>query len=224
MRNSYTRRLRSGLRSTTSTRRSVAPQRWMPTSSDRRTATRPVTQAERRTASYGCAIRMATFTSHVVPSPPRADASIIFGSGVSSAPPGSLGGLLLAVSDIDAARADLVARGVDVSEVFHGTDAVFGSAERKIGPAPEHADYESFVSFGDPDGNGWLLQEVRPRLPGRGTGANFARVGDLAAALRDAAEAHGEHEAHNGGEYGDDWPEWYAAYMVAEQIGTELPA
>jgi catechol 2,3-dioxygenase-like lactoylglutathione lyase family enzyme len=156
--------------------------------------------------------------------PPGSDASIIFGTGVSSAPRGSLGGLLLVVSDIDAAHADLVARGVDVSEVFHGTDAVFGSAERKPGPAPEHADYQSFVSFSDPDGNGWLLQEVRTRLPGRMTGANFAQVGDLVEALRRAAEAHGEHEARNGGEYDDEWPDWYAAYMVAEHTGTELPA
>ena len=110
-----------------------------------------------------------------------------------------------------------------MSEVFHGVDAVFGSAERKSGAAPAHADYQSFVSFSDPDGNGWLLQEVNTRLPGRVTGASFARVGDLAKALQRAAEAHGEHEARNGGEYDEEWPEWYAAYMVAEQAGTELP-
>ena len=155
--------------------------------------------------------------------PPGSDASIIFGTGVSSAPPGSLGGLLLAVSDIDAAHADLVARDIDVSEVFHGVDAVFGSAERQEGADPDHGAYQSFVSFSDPDGNGWLLQEVRTRLPGRVTGASFKDAGDLAEALQRAAEAHGEHEARNGGEYDAEWPDWYAAYMVAEHAGTELP-
>ncbi len=156
--------------------------------------------------------------------PPGSDASIIFGTGVTSATPGSLSGLLLAVSDIDAAHADLVARGVDVSEVFHGVDSVFGSAERQAGADPDHGAYQSFVSFSDPDGNGWLLQEVRTRLPGRVTGAGFKDVDDLAEALQRAAEAHGEHEARNGGEYDHEWPDWYAAYMVAEQAGTELPA
>jgi hypothetical protein len=111
-----------------------------------------------------------------------------------------------------------------VSEVFHGTDAVFGGAERRFGAAPEHADYQSFVSFSDPDGNGWLVQEVNARLPGRATGASFARLSDLAETLQRAAEAHGEHEARNGGKYDEEWPDWYAAYMVAEQAGTELPA
>lgn len=102
--------------------------------------------------------------------PPGSGCSIIFGEGVSSAPPGSAEGLQLSVYDIDAARADLVARGVDVSEVFHDATGIFhraGDVGRVSGPAPEHADYGSFAAFGDPDGNGWLLQEIKTRLPGR---------------------------------------------------------
>lgn len=102
--------------------------------------------------------------------PPGSACSIIFGEGVTTAPPGSSEGLQLSVYDIDAARADLVARGVDVSETFHDETGVFhhaGTAGRVEGPAPEHADYGSFVSFNDPDGNGWLLQEIKTRLPGR---------------------------------------------------------
>jgi catechol 2,3-dioxygenase-like lactoylglutathione lyase family enzyme len=102
--------------------------------------------------------------------PPGSGCSIIFGTGVTSAPPGSAEGLQLAVYDIDAARADLVGRGVDVSELFHDTTGIFhhaGTAGRVSGPAPEHADYGSFAAFADPDGNGWLLQEIKTRLPGR---------------------------------------------------------
>jgi catechol 2,3-dioxygenase-like lactoylglutathione lyase family enzyme len=102
--------------------------------------------------------------------PPGSACSIIFGKGVTSASPGSSEGLQLAVYDIDEARADLVARGVDVSELFHDTTGIFhhaGSEGRVSGPAPEHADYGSFAAFSDPDGNGWLLQEIKTRLPGR---------------------------------------------------------
>jgi len=102
--------------------------------------------------------------------PPGSACSIIFGKGVTSAPPGSSEGLQLTVYDIDQARADLVARGVDVSELFHDTTGIFhhaGSEGRVSGPAPEHADYGSFAAFSDPDGNGWLLQEIKTRLPGR---------------------------------------------------------
>jgi catechol 2,3-dioxygenase-like lactoylglutathione lyase family enzyme len=102
--------------------------------------------------------------------PPGSACSIIFGEAVTSAPPGSIEGLQLSVYDIDAARADLVARGVEVSEVFHDATGIFhhaGTGGRVEGPAPEHADYGSFVSFSDPDGNGWLLQEIKTRLPGR---------------------------------------------------------
>jgi catechol 2,3-dioxygenase-like lactoylglutathione lyase family enzyme len=102
--------------------------------------------------------------------PPGSEASIVFGAGLSSAPVGSLDGLQLTVADIEAARDELVGRGVDVSEVFHDAGGAFhhaGTAGRVDGPAPEHADYGSFASFSDPDGNGWLLQEVRTRAPGR---------------------------------------------------------
>ena len=190
----------------------------------------PVSDAERSKVFYESlgwrldADFVFSETSRIVQfTPPGSDASIIFGTSVSSAPPGSVGGLLLAVSDIGAAHADLVARGIDVSEVFHGVDAVFGSAQRQAGADPDHGAYQSFVSFNDPDGNGWLLQEVRTRLPGRMTGARFKDFDDLPEALQRAAEAHGEHEARNGGEYDHEWPDWYAAYMVAEQAGTELP-
>jgi catechol 2,3-dioxygenase-like lactoylglutathione lyase family enzyme len=102
--------------------------------------------------------------------PPGSACSIIFGEGVTSAAPGSSSGLQLTVYDIDEARADLLQRGVDVSEPFHDVTGIFhhaGSEGRASGPAPEHADYGSFVAFSDPDGNGWLLQEIKTRLPGR---------------------------------------------------------
>ena len=102
--------------------------------------------------------------------PPGSTCSIIFGEGVTSAAPGSFEGLQLTVYDIDTARADLIGRGVDVSEPFHDVTGIFhhaGSTGRLRGPAPKHADYGSFASFSDPDGNGWLLQEVKTRLPGR---------------------------------------------------------
>jgi catechol 2,3-dioxygenase-like lactoylglutathione lyase family enzyme len=102
--------------------------------------------------------------------PPGSACSIIFGEGVTSAPPGSSEGLQLSVYDIDAARADLIGRGADVSELFHDVTGIFhhaGSEGRVSGPAPEHADYGSFAAFSDPDGNGWLLQEIKKRLPGR---------------------------------------------------------
>ena len=154
--------------------------------------------------------------------PTGSDASIIFGTGVTSATPGAGAALVLTVSDIDAAHDDLVARGIDVSDVFHDVKSVFGDAEREPGADPDHATYQSFVSFDDPDGNGWLLQEIRGRAPGRVAGATYPRTDDLAAALRRAAAAHGEHEAL-AGEYDAGWPEWYAAYLVAEQSGAELP-
>jgi catechol 2,3-dioxygenase-like lactoylglutathione lyase family enzyme len=102
--------------------------------------------------------------------PPGSEASIIIGRGITSAAPGSVEGLQLVVTDIDAARADLVGRGVDVSEVFHDSGGIFhhaGTTAREPGPAPEHSSYGSFVSFNDPDGNGWLMQEVKQRAPGR---------------------------------------------------------
>jgi catechol 2,3-dioxygenase-like lactoylglutathione lyase family enzyme len=159
--------------------------------------------------------------------PPGSEASVIFGNGVTSAVPGSVEDLQLTVFDIDKARDKLVGRGVAASEVFHDAGGVFhhgGTEGRVTGPAPEHADYGSFASFSDPDGNGWLLQEIKVRLPGRvsDTSTSYDDPPDLAKALRRAAAAHGEHEARTGKE-DPDWPDWYAEYMVREAAGEELP-
>jgi catechol 2,3-dioxygenase-like lactoylglutathione lyase family enzyme len=158
--------------------------------------------------------------------PPGSEASVIFGKGVTSATPGSVEDLQLTVSDIDRARDELVARGVDVSDVFHDAGGVFhhgGTEARVVGAAPGHADYGSFASFRDPDGNGWLLQEIKVRLPGRVSATTrYDDAEELAAALRRAAAAHGEHEARTGQE-DPDWPGWYAEYMVRERAGEELP-
>jgi catechol 2,3-dioxygenase-like lactoylglutathione lyase family enzyme len=159
--------------------------------------------------------------------PSGSAASIIFGKGVTSATPGSVEDLQLTVFDIDKARDELVARGVAVSEVFHDADGVFhhaGTEARVAGPAPDHADYGSFASFRDPDGNGWLLQEIKVRLPGRVRATTrYDDARDLAKALRRAADAHGEHEARTGQE-DPNWPDWYAEYMVRERAGEELPS
>jgi len=132
----------------------------------------------------------------------------------------------LVVSDIEAARTELMAHGVTVSEVFHpGTpEAQFQPEGRIAGPAPDHATYRSFATFRDPDGNGWLLQEVTTRLPGRidHAATSFSSATDLASAFRRAEAAHGQHEKRTG-QRDQNWPEWYAAYMVAEQAGGELP-
>jgi catechol 2,3-dioxygenase-like lactoylglutathione lyase family enzyme len=162
--------------------------------------------------------------------PPASGCSVQFGTNITLAAPGSAQGLYLIVSDIEDARHALVARGVEVSEVFHaGTPgAQFqpdGTTGRVGGPAPDHASYRSFATFSDPDGNGWLLQEVTTRLPGRIDAAEttFASTADLASALRRAEAAHGEHEKRTG-QRDANWPDWYAAYMVAEHAGTELPS
>ena len=162
--------------------------------------------------------------------PPGSACSVQFGTNITSAAPGSAQGLYLIVSDIEAARRELAARGVEVSEVFHaGTPgAQFqrdGTTGRLSGPAPDHGSYGSFATFRDPDGNGWLLQEVTRRLPGRTNAAEtaFASTADLASALRRAEAAHGEHEKRTG-QRDANWPDWYAAYMVAEHAGTELPS
>jgi catechol 2,3-dioxygenase-like lactoylglutathione lyase family enzyme len=161
--------------------------------------------------------------------PPGSGCSVQFGTNMTSAAPGSAQGLYLIVSGIEATRDALAARGVEVSEVFHpGTPgAQFqpdGTDGRVRGPAPDHASYSSFATFSDPDGNGWLLQEVTTRLPGRIDTAEtaFASTADLASALRRAEAAHGEHEKRTG-QRDENWPDWYAAYMAAEQAGTELP-
>ncbi len=161
--------------------------------------------------------------------PPGSGCSVQFGTNMTSAAPGSAQGLYLIVSDAEAARDELAARGADVSEVFHaGTPgAQFqpdGTSGRVSGPDPEHRSYFSFATFRDPDGNGWLLQEVTARLPGRVDPAatSFGSATDLAGALRRAEAAHGEHEKRTG-QRDENWPDWYADYMVAEQAGTELP-
>jgi catechol 2,3-dioxygenase-like lactoylglutathione lyase family enzyme len=165
--------------------------------------------------------------------PPGSGCSVIFGKNVSAAVPGSAQDLYLIVSDIEAARDELVRRGVQVSEVFHdagdvhaGKDEPYLFGRKRVnGSDPEHRSYRSFASFHDPDGNGWLLQEVTTRLPGRidSAATSFGSVSDLASALRRAEAAHGQHEKRIG-QRDENWPDWYAAYMAAEQAGTELPA
>jgi catechol 2,3-dioxygenase-like lactoylglutathione lyase family enzyme len=165
----------------------------------------------------GDAFRVVQFT------PPGSPCSIHFGKGLTTAAPGSAKGLYLVVSDIEAARAELVARGVDASEVFHRA----GPGQPPIsGRHPEGRSYSSYASFSDPDGNSWLLQEITQRLPGRvdAHDTTFTSSAELAAALRRAAAAHGEHEKRTGGQRDENWPDWYAEYMVAEQAGKPLPA
>ncbi len=163
--------------------------------------------------------------------PPASGCSVIFGKNVTPAAPGSAQGLYLIVSDIQAARKELLDRGVQISEVFHNEGVYAGTDEpflfgrvRVSGPDPEHRSYRSFASFRDPDGNGWLFQEITTRLAGRidPAGTTFASANDLANAMRRASAAHGEHEKRIGAA-DPNWPDWYAAYMVAEQAGTELP-
>jgi catechol 2,3-dioxygenase-like lactoylglutathione lyase family enzyme len=167
--------------------------------------------------AVGDAFRIVQFT------PPGSSCSIGFGKGVTAAPAGSAGGLELIVSDIVAARQELVDRGVVVSEVFHGSP--FDPAARISGPDPERQSYRSYAAFQDPDGNAWLLQEVTTRLPGRidAAATAFGSINDLASAMRRAEAAHGDHEKRTG-ERDADWPTWYARYMVAEQAGTDLPS
>ncbi len=164
--------------------------------------------------------------------PPGSACSVIFGKNVTAATPGSAQGLYLIVSDIEAGRKELMAHGVEVSEVFHDAGGVYAGTDqpylfgrlRANGPDPEHRSYRSFVSFSDPDGNGWLLQEITTRLAGRIDRAEtaFASINDLAGALRRAEAAHGEHEKRTG-QRDANWPDWYAGYMVAEQAGGEPP-
>ena len=196
----------------------------------------PVSDADRAREFYGSlgwrldADRAVGDSFHIVQlTPPGSECSIQFGTGITSAAPGTAQGLYLIVSDIEAARDELVARGVEASEVFHegAPGARFhqdGTNGRVSGRAPDDASYGSFVSFSDPDGNGWLLQEITTRLPGRVDHAatSFASVSDLADAMRRAEAAHGEHEKRTG-EADPNWPDWYAQYMAAEQAGTELP-
>jgi catechol 2,3-dioxygenase-like lactoylglutathione lyase family enzyme len=157
--------------------------------------------------------------------PPGSQCSVQFGTKITSATPGSASGLYLIVSDIEAARKDLVIRGANVSEVFHAETpgAQFqpdGTSGRVNGPAPDHASYRSFATFSDPDGNEWLLQEITTRLPGRIDLTET--VNDLASALRRAEAAHGEHEERIG-QRDANWADWYADYMVREKTGKDLP-
>jgi catechol 2,3-dioxygenase-like lactoylglutathione lyase family enzyme len=152
--------------------------------------------------------------------PPGSQCSLHFGTNITAAPIGTAQGLFLIVTDIQEARDELVQRGVTVSEVFHfaGFNRV-DPAGRLSGPSTERPSYGSFLSFSDPDGNSWLVQQIKTRLPGR---IDATATTDLASALRRAAAAHGEHEKRTGGR-DENWPDWYAAYLVAEQAGTELP-
>jgi catechol 2,3-dioxygenase-like lactoylglutathione lyase family enzyme len=161
--------------------------------------------------------------------PPGSGCSVQFGTKITSAAPGSAQGLYLIVSDIEPVRDGLTARGVEVSEVFYpgtpGAQFQSDGTNRVVGPAPNHASYSSFATFSDPDGNGWLLQEVTTRLAGRIDAAEtaFASKADLESALRRAAIAHGEHEKRIG-QHDENWPDWYADYMVRERAGVELPS
>ena len=152
--------------------------------------------------------------------PPGSACSVQFGPNRTTAAPGSAQGLYLVVADIAATRKELVAAGIDVSEVFH-----LGPSGRVDGPAPEHRSYASFMTLSDPDGNGWLFQEVTTRLPGRvdPVTTTYASASDLVSALRRAAAAHGEHEKRIGAA-DPNWPDWYAEYMVREQSGEQLPS
>jgi catechol 2,3-dioxygenase-like lactoylglutathione lyase family enzyme len=165
--------------------------------------------------------------------PPGSECSVIFGKNVTAAAPGSAQGLYLIVSDIKVARDELLRRGIGISEVFHDAGDVHAGADepylfgrlRVSGPDPDHSSYRSYASFSDPDGNGWLLQEVTARLPGRveADDTTFTSSTELAAALRRTEAAHAEHEKRTG-QRDADWPEWYAEYIFREQAGKPLPS
>jgi catechol 2,3-dioxygenase-like lactoylglutathione lyase family enzyme len=146
--------------------------------------------------------------------------SVQFGGNLTSAAPGSVQRTYLIVSNIEVARDKLLAAGIEVSDFFH-----LGPSGPAGGLDPERRSYFSLASFSDPDGNSWLLQEITTRLRGRvDPGAiSFGSASDLASAFRRAEAAHGEHEKRSGGQRDANWPEWYAAYMAAEQTGIELP-
>jgi catechol 2,3-dioxygenase-like lactoylglutathione lyase family enzyme len=155
--------------------------------------------------------------------PPGSQCSVLFGKGVTTQEPGSAQGLHLIVSNVDAARAALVDRGIEVSEIFHDIGGVFhhaGTEGRVSGLHPERKSYGSFASFSDPDGNGWVFQEVTTRHAGRISEdqTTFTSAYELAGALRRAAAAHGEHEKQIG-QHDENWPDWYADYMVKEPKG-----
>jgi catechol 2,3-dioxygenase-like lactoylglutathione lyase family enzyme len=169
-------------------------------------------------------LRLVQFT------PPGSGASIRFGQGLTTAAPGAAEGGLI-VSDIEAAYDELVSRGIDVSEIWHGPP--FPVEARQPGPDPERNSYQSFCCFTDPDSNTWLVQEVTTRLPGRmnATETGYASAADLESALRRAEAAHRENEKRTGqshlfhrSDQDENWLAWYATYMAAEQAGTDLPS
>jgi catechol 2,3-dioxygenase-like lactoylglutathione lyase family enzyme len=169
-------------------------------------------------------LRIVQFT------PPGSGTSITFGQGLTTAAPGSAEASLT-VSDIEAAHAELVGRGIEVTDIWHGPP--FPVEARQPGPDPERASYGSFASFTDPDGNTWIAQEVTTRRPGRmnPSETGYASTSDLEAALGRAEAAHREHEKRSGrshlfhrSDQDKNWLAWYAAYMVAEQAGTDLPS
>ena len=188
----------------------------------------PVTDVDRAKRFYGSlgwrldadfafdnGFRVVQFT------PPGSGCSVQFGAKVTSAPPGSAQGLYLIVSDIEAARDEIGARGVEIGQVFHPTapGAQFeplGTSGRAGGPAPDHASYRSFATFSDPDGNVWLLQEIRTRLPGRGL--SNMDVATLTELLRETEERHGRYESTAPKHH---WSGWYGAYIVARQQGKD---
>jgi len=166
--------------------------------------------------------------------PPGSGCSVIFGKNVTAAAPGSAQGLYLIVSDVEAARKELLGGDVEISGVFHDAAGVYAGPDEpylfgrvRVGGAdPDHRSYRSFASFSDPDGNGWLFQELTHRAPGRvdTDAATFTSPAELAAALRRAETAHGEHEKRTGGQRDENWPEWYAEYLIREQAGQDLPS
>ena len=168
-------------------------------------------------------LRIVQFTA------PGSATSITFGTGLTTAAPGSAEGGLT-VSDIEAAHDELTSRGIDTSEIWHGPP--FPVEARQPGTDPERTSYGSFCSFSDPDGNTWLVQEVTTRLPGRiAADTAYASAADLVGALQRAEAAHVEHQKRTGRSHlfhrsaqDENWPAWYAAYMLAEQAGTDLPA
>jgi predicted enzyme related to lactoylglutathione lyase len=186
----------------------------------------PVSDIERAKAFYeGLGWRLDADFRHngdraIQLTPPGSPCSIHFNP---KGTPGSAQGMFLVVSDIEAARDDLIRRGVQVSEIFHFAAGPGPFGGQVSGIAPDHQSYGSYAAFSDPDGNVWLLQEVTTRFPGRVAGdTTYASAYDLAQALRRASAAHGEHEKRTG-QRDENWPDWYAEYMVREQSGEALP-
>ncbi len=180
-----------------------------------------VDRAKRFYESLGCRLD-ADFTNGddwrvIQMTPPGSACSILFGKGLTTAVPGSVQGTFLVVDDVDAARADLIGRGADVSEVFHFEGNLLravGTKGRLPGPDPKRSSYFSWASFSDPDGNSWLLQEIKARLPGRGESS--LDVTTLTGLLRETEQHHGAYEAIAPKHH---WSDWYAAYMVARTQG-----